>query len=157
MKSKGRGGAQELQEIKGIRKGLDDSEEFFGIQGQTFSEAVERGFGYTEMLTEGSDRRKAPSEPGIKKRDDKGEGEGGMRDKDGEEKRVRLMAGSAFKRTYGNPMTKDRVLVIGDKIPVIRAIEGEGRGRRATGRTGRERGGEMLFKKGIKSKVIKMF
>lgn len=61
-----------------------------------------------------------------------------MRDEDGEKKRVGLMAGSTYKGAYRNPAAENSPLVIGDKIPVIRAIEGKGGRGGAAGRTGTE-------------------
>ena len=67
MKDEGSGGPEELQEIEVVRKGLEDANKLFGVQGKAFSEAVEGGFGNAEMLTEGKEGGELPGKPGIKK------------------------------------------------------------------------------------------
>lgn len=119
-------GTKSLQEIQGIGKGLKDKDELPGVKSKASAQAVEGGFRDAEMFTEGKDGMEAPGKPSIKKRDYKSQGKGGMRDEYGEDESVGLTAGRALKRGDGNPVTGYIPLVIGDKIPEIRAVEGEG-------------------------------
>ena len=48
------------------------------------------------------------------------------------------MAGRAYKRGNGYPVTMDITVCIGDKKPMVRAVETEGGGRRGAGRARRE-------------------
>lgn len=152
MNEEGSVGMKSYEEIQVIGKRLKAEDELSGIKSKASAQTIEGRFGNAEMVTERKNRLETSGEPGIKKRDYKSEGEGGMGDKDEEEEGMGLMTGSALKRGNGYRVAAYISLVIGDKISEIRAVEGEGRGRGVTGRTGRE-----LYEKGIKGKVIKVF
>lgn len=135
-------GVKELQEVKALHKRAEDTEELPGIKGKTLPQAVVGAFGYAEVLTQGKNRREPPGKPGVKKRDDKTQAVGGIRNQEGSEQGMGFFAGGAFEGADGYPAAAYGTLGIADKISAVGTVMAVGRSRGAAGRAGGSTAGE---------------